>query len=79
MRADGSRRLRDGHAGRRAAAGRHGQRRGTPPVWAALTGKMSYPILMPVFGMLVFAFLMVKIIPSFCKDFPGFRHSGCQS
>jgi type II secretory pathway component PulF len=42
------------------------------PVWAALTGKISYLILMPVFGMLVFAFLMLKIIPSFYKIFQDF-------
>jgi type II secretory pathway component PulF len=42
------------------------------PVWAALTGKISYLLLVPMFGAGILVFIMIKIIPSFFKIFKDF-------
>jgi type II secretory pathway component PulF len=42
------------------------------PVWAALTGKISYLLLAPVFGTSILIFIMIKIVPSFEKIFKDF-------
>jgi protein transport protein HofC len=42
------------------------------PVWVALQGKIAYLMLLPVFGILLLTFIMLKIVPSFEKIFHDF-------
>ncbi len=42
------------------------------PIWAALTGKISYLLLLPVVGAGILVFLMIKIVPSFEKIFQDY-------
>ncbi len=41
-------------------------------IWMSLFGKIAYLLAVPVFGMLILVFLMLKIIPSFQKIFLDF-------
>ncbi len=43
------------------------------PTWAALSGKISYLLLLPVFGAGILTFIMIKIVPSFEKIFKDFN------
>lgn len=45
------------------------------PIWAAITGKITYLLMVPAFGLLVLTFIMLKIIPSFEKIFKDFDTS----
>jgi len=42
------------------------------PVWMALVGKVSYLTLLPIFGLSVLAFVMMKIVPAYEKIFKDF-------
>ncbi len=43
------------------------------PVWTALIGKISYLLMLPVFGVMILSFIMIKIVPSFEKIFRDFN------
>lgn len=42
------------------------------PLLTALAGKVSYLLLLPVFGLGVFSFIMIKLVPAFEKIFKDF-------
>jgi protein transport protein HofC len=42
------------------------------PIWVAINAKMLYLFYAPVFGLMVLAFIMLKIVPSFEKIFKDF-------
>lgn len=41
-------------------------------VWMSLTGKVSYLLMLPIFGFLILVFVMIWIIPKFQKIFDDF-------
>jgi protein transport protein HofC len=45
------------------------------PVYMALGGKVAYVIMLPIFGVGVVAFILLKIIPSFAKIFGDFHNT----
>jgi protein transport protein HofC len=42
------------------------------PIWLSLIGKIVYLLWLPAFGLMILAFIMLKIIPSFAKIFADF-------
>jgi type II secretory pathway component PulF len=42
------------------------------PFWMSLQGKFAYLLILPVFGLVAFLFVMIKIVPQFIKIFQDF-------